>query len=190
LALPLQLEYALDVDQSLDVEILSSDLGPTGYLPRRIPARITPKDPTLPVCDLVLDRSHPHRDKRKLNPLQLRTVTISIRLPGCPVIDSTNMRVPIGHYVDEVIAAAIKKFEVREKLPLVWNGSRGRRVTLEQLEEVAVIYRDAVNAKRPPLREIEHRLGVARSTAGRYVVQARREGLIGAPPRPGVAGER
>ena len=171
------------------VEITKVREGPLGRLPLEIGARITPDDLTLPICDLVLDRTHPHRDGKSSNPLQLREVTFSARVPDCPVIAATGVRAPIARYIDMVIDEVTRRYGVVEE-PVAWHGGRGRRITADQLAVVASIYRDAVDNGRPPLRELESRLSVAHSTAGRLVVQARRAGALGpAPSRRGVAGE-
>lgn len=175
--------------KTVNVQIVDAKNAFPGHLPMQIRATVTPKDPSLPACDLLIDRSHPHRDQSKPNPPQLREMLLSARLPGCPELTSTNIRVPIGQYFDEVIAAAIDEFEVTEKPPTPWDGARGRRITTQQLERVADIYRRAIAEHKPPLREIERSLTVSRSTAGRLVMQARAAGVLGPPPRLGVAGE-
>ena len=175
--------------KTVNVQIVEAENAVPGHLPMRIRARVTPKDPSLPACDLFIDRSHPHRDSDRPNPPQLREVTLSTRLPGCPELNSTNIRVPLGLYFDEVIAAAIDQFEATEQPPTPWDGARGRRITPEQLDRVADIYRRAIAERRPPLREIERDLTVSRSTAGRLVMQAREAGILGPSPRPGIAGE-
>jgi DNA-binding MarR family transcriptional regulator len=73
--------------------------------------------------------------------------------------------------------------------PAPWRGTRGRRITDEQLRLVAEIYRRAVDEHKAPLLEIAKHLKIARSTAARLVMQAREAGYLG-PARRGVAGER
>ena len=150
-------------------------------------ARITPKDPALPVCELMIERTRPHRLLG--NPPEVKAVLISSR-PGGPPLDSTNIRIPMRHYLDEAIAAAAAKFggSGPESVP-PWPDTRGRRITNEQLQQVAEIYRGALTEHKPPLRELERKLAVAHSSAARLVGQARAAGLLGPPPRPGLAGE-
>jgi transposase len=57
------------------------------------------------------------------------------------------------------------------------------------LARVAEVYREAHALGSNPTRTVAQRLGVARSTAGRYVVQARRQGHLGPAPGLRVAGE-
>ena len=64
----------------------------------------------------------------------------------------------------------------------------GKRLPDELLEEVARVYRYALGRGWPPTNAVKKALNVSRPTAGRYVVRARRAGLLG-PARPGVAGE-
>ena len=151
-------------------------------------AKITPTDPERPTCLLVIERMRPHR--RLGNPPEVKMVMIRSR-PGGPPLDSNNIRVPIKHYLDEAMAAASAKFAGDDDEPkLAWRETRGRRITHEQLQQVAEIYRRAVSDGKPPLRELEHQLQIAHSSAARLVGQARGAGLLGPPPRPGVAGEK
>lgn len=62
-------------------------------------------------------------------------------------------------------------------------------VPLAKLEQVAAIYRDAVDhGSRKPLSAIGDALGVKRSTAAKYVRLARERGLMGWPSRDGKPG--
>jgi hypothetical protein len=58
----------------------------------------------------------------------------------------------------------------------------------EDLREVAGAYRGAVAAQEPPTRAVAARFGVSRSTAGRWVAEARQRGMLG-KARPRMAGE-
>jgi hypothetical protein len=180
------------MDETLNVAISDMDCSASGHV-LRFTARITHKDD--PVCVLRIDRSHPHRDKRRANPLQLRTLTFETWLPGCPVLDSSNVRVPIRRYVAEAIEAAGRNAseaagrDVSEVPPTPWDGKRGKKTTDEQLGAVVGIYRRAVDEHKYPLREIERALNVAHPTAARYVMQARERGLLGPAPAPGFSGE-
>ncbi len=55
-------------------------------------------------------------------------------------------------------------------------------------EQVAEVYRVAVEASEAPLRAIMTRWRVTRPTASRWVRAARDEGVLGWPERPGVSG--
>jgi hypothetical protein len=58
----------------------------------------------------------------------------------------------------------------------------------EDLKRVAEVYRGAIARGRPPTKTVAGELGVARSTAGRWVAEARRRGVLGRA-KPRVAGE-
>lgn len=182
------------MDDSLDVEITKRGYGliPVGRRDRRrtpmmFGAKITPKDPALPECVLEIERLRPHRQLG--NPPYVVAVLIRIQ-PGGPPLDSTNIRIPISHYLDEAISAASRESDSDDqKPPPAWGETRGRKITKEQLQRVADIYRRAVRDRKPPLRELERELQVAYSSSARLVGQARAAGLLGPPPRPGVAGE-
>lgn len=61
---------------------------------------------------------------------------------------------------------------------------RKRRSGAVDLGEVAAIYREATEAgDRAPVERVREKLDIARSTAGRYVAQARRANLLPATTR-------
>jgi hypothetical protein len=66
---------------------------------------------------------------------------------------------------------------------------RRRRVDSELLANVAELYREAARVGQAPTQAVADTLGVPRSTAGRYVVRARREGHLGPAPGRRIAGE-
>lgn len=65
---------------------------------------------------------------------------------------------------------------------------RGNRLPARHFEEVAQVYRRALELGKPPLRAVEHAFHVSRPGASKYVRQARERGLLGYPSGPGVAG--
>jgi hypothetical protein len=71
-----------------------------------------------------------------------------------------------------------------------WAAAPRRRGPLrdDDLREIAAVYRAALAAGEPPTRTVAARFGVARSTAGRWVAEARRRGVLG-KARPRMAGE-
>lgn len=73
-----------------------------------------------------------------------------------------------------------------------WAGAPRRRGPLRDVElrDVAAVYRTAHAAGDPPTKAVAARFGVARSTAGRWIAEARRRGHLGEAPRPRMAGER
>jgi hypothetical protein len=60
--------------------------------------------------------------------------------------------------------------------------------TRRALEWVAYLYRVAVLMGEPPTKAVESALQLPRSTAGRWVAQARQEGHLGPAEGPGKAG--
>lgn len=65
---------------------------------------------------------------------------------------------------------------------------RRRRLTRELLEQVAETYRQAYAAGDPPTQAVSAKFTVSHSTAGRWVVEARRRGALG-PANGTSAGE-
>jgi hypothetical protein len=66
--------------------------------------------------------------------------------------------------------------------------TRRNRITDERLAQVAEVYREAIEHDRPPKKSVAAALNVAVSTAGRYIVLARKKGHLG-PTEPGKKGE-
>ena len=65
---------------------------------------------------------------------------------------------------------------------------RGNRLPPQHFEEVAQVYRRALELGKSPLRAVEQAFHVSRPGASKYVRQARERGLLGYPSGPGVAG--
>ena len=115
-------------------------------------------------------------------------------------LTAAGIRLPLRELVDEVVDQAALLGE--ERLPTkaereAFGGELaatfpraepGKRLPDELLEEVARVYRYALQRGLPPTEAVKEALDVSRSTAGRYVVRARRAGLLGRAS-PGVAGE-
>jgi hypothetical protein len=70
------------------------------------------------------------------------------------------------------------------------TGAPRRRGPLREvdLQEIASVYRAAFAARDAPTKAVAVRFGVARSTAGRWISEARTRGILG-PTQPRVAGE-
>jgi len=66
---------------------------------------------------------------------------------------------------------------------------QGRRLSDDDLKETARIYREAMTIGRNPTEAVQRELHLSRSTAGRWVMQARRRGFLGPAPAGRVAGE-
>jgi hypothetical protein len=65
---------------------------------------------------------------------------------------------------------------------------RGKRLPDEHLQRVATVYREGEARGYHPTKYVASRLNTARSNAGRWVMEARRRGFLGAA-EPGRAGE-
>ena len=62
------------------------------------------------------------------------------------------------------------------------------RITDEHLEQVARVYRQALDTGIPPKKAVSAELHASTSTAGRWISQARKRGILG-PTMPGKKGE-
>jgi hypothetical protein len=56
---------------------------------------------------------------------------------------------------------------------------RRKAVTDELLDRVAHVYRQAIEAGRPPKKAVQAAEGVSEATAGRYIQRARERGYLG-----------
>lgn len=185
------------MDEDLDVQIRSAeDSSPLiagKPAPALIAAFVTPSDAKLPAVELCIDR---HGGKPQLEWAKV------IRRPDRP-LRSEDMRVPVGRYIDAVIACVteIEQPDLRVAIgspdleaddddePVKWETTRGQPITREQLEIVARLYRRAVARRKPTGPYIARRLGVKGSSAGRLVMKARAEGVLGKAKSQGVVGE-
>lgn len=66
---------------------------------------------------------------------------------------------------------------------------RGSPITDDNLKQVSSLYREAIKGGDPPTQTVADAMHVARSTAARWVMAARKRGFLG-PAMPGRAGER
>lgn len=69
---------------------------------------------------------------------------------------------------------------------------RGARITDDQLREVAMVYRAALaesEGRKAPTEAVRDMFTISRSTAGRWVEEARRRGFLGPAPGRRRAGE-
>ena len=65
---------------------------------------------------------------------------------------------------------------------------RGKALPDEHFQQVAAVYRAAVERRASPLKEIQAQWQVSRPAAAKYVRRARELGFLGWPERAGVAG--
>lgn len=129
--------------------------------------------------------------------------------PGGPPVTSTALhKIPLHAWMEHAIAAASIPLKVDEtgapalrsssddppparKPPTrAWRTPRKSgpgSITDEHLAEVAEVYR---NAGRAPVEAVRKRFAVSRSTAGEWVMKARKRGLLGPAPGRGKAGEQ
>lgn len=78
---------------------------------------------------------------------------------------------------------------VEATLPGRSQGGRRRRLNDDQYRRVADAYRHAVEQGNYPKQAVAAEMHVSESTAGRYVMEARRRGFLGRAPGKGRAGE-
>jgi len=105
------------------------------------------------------------------------------------VINTTSLRrLPLRRL--RKAAFELRRMRLREALAATQPALRrpGQPLTAGHLDEVADIYRAAVDCGEPPLPAIARRWRVKRPTASRWVRAARDHGLLGWPERRGVAG--
>lgn len=121
---------------------------------------------------------------------------------GPPVTSEAVRQVPVAALVRELAGALWRRTgglhpddtDPPEGAWRVWLDDdeirrlRDQGPTRETLGWVAHTYRLAVVLGDPPTQAVEQSLGLPRSTAGRWVTLARREGLLGAAEGPGKAG--
>jgi hypothetical protein len=67
---------------------------------------------------------------------------------------------------------------------------RGKKLPDDHLRRVADAYRSALLRSEPPTKAVASALHASRSTAGRWVEEARRRGILDPAPGPGRRGER
>jgi len=70
------------------------------------------------------------------------------------------------------------------------KAQRGRRLEPAHFEQVADTYRVAVQGGAPPTQAVTDKFQVPYSTAGRWVMEARRRGFLAPAPAPGQPGEK
>jgi hypothetical protein len=146
--------------------------------------------PALPLCQLriVVGPDGPECVKLTLDAyIDEPLTTTRIRVPLADLVDKAIETV--GAYNLETGMLERDGFwrEMHDALP----GRRskpGTRLLDEDLERASNVYRDALSLGKNPTDTVAEKLHISRSTAGRWLVEARRRGLLG-PTTPGVAGE-
>ena len=85
-----------------------------------------------------------------------------------------------------VLQWMVERYDIA--LPKPEMNGRQRVMSNDHLRRVAEVYRAAMRAGKVPTQEVADHFGKSHSTAARWVMQARREGFLGAA-KPGAAGE-
>lgn len=88
------------------------------------------------------------------------------------------LRTPVRWGGRDAMGAVMKAHEQAVRAP-----RRGSRIADAQLRTVASVYREALRTGAPPAEAVKDELGVPRSTAGRWVAEARRRGFLPATTR-------
>jgi hypothetical protein len=65
---------------------------------------------------------------------------------------------------------------------------QGKALPDEHYQQVAEVYKGAVDRRQPPLKAVEHHWQVSRAGAAKYVKRARELGFLGWPGRRGIPG--
>ncbi|MGA8723416.1 MAG: hypothetical protein WB565_00105 [Acidimicrobiales bacterium] len=124
--------------------------------------------------------------------------------PASDSIKSEALReIPVGRLLRDAVLAAthtapepgavpdvmVREKDIAESWRSVVRGELLPRSTSPDYEAVARVYREALTAGERPTRAVADALNVARSTAGRYVMEARARKLLDPAPGPGRSGE-
>lgn len=159
-----------------------SDLGERFVLPERRLVRFEDEtlivevevvvEKTRPVCESVTVRRQPGQSG--VTQHDVRRLPVD-RLFELAAVEQAQVRVPSppGTVTLEP-ASDEEQEELREYL-----FRRRRTMTDELLGEVADVYRTAHQAGEPPTEAVREHFKIARSTAGRWVQEARKRGLLG-----------
>jgi hypothetical protein len=155
---------------------------------------IEPRDKKRPLIDVEVEGG--------------RAACVAVRRqPGGSPLGTLSVRQPIDAFVKAAVyAIAIEPTGERSGGIEVWKFARGRRTKVDFeklvserrrgvrlsddfLQKVALAYRTAVAEGRPPTQAVADEVPGSRSSAGRWVFEARKRGFLGATTRR-QAGER
>jgi hypothetical protein len=140
--------------------------------------------PGLPLCQLAIEAT------------STGPVCRHLTLVGAP-LTAAGIRVPLRELVTEATSLVGARDDSSHPEPEpfmralgeeVARPEPGKRLSDEWLKRVAAVYRDALSRGLPATDTVAEAFPISRSTAGRWVVEARRRGLLG-PAVPGRAGE-
>jgi hypothetical protein len=93
---------------------------------------------------------------------------------------------PTGYETNPVVKTVVSPQEIASMTAGLQAGKK--RITDDDLQEVARVYREAVATGEPPTVAVARHMKRSRSTAGRLVMQARQRGFLGRA-RARMAGE-
>jgi hypothetical protein len=146
-----------------------------------------------PICTGIAAEQGLSRDLLRALPIQrlVREATAAAaRVEVADLPSSVPARLPEGYTVSvpavtqgkDALVEVMRQIEQRSPRP------RGSRLSDEELDEIASLYRNALAVGRPPTATVAKVRSVTRSTASRWIYEARRRGFLGAA-LPRKAGE-
>jgi hypothetical protein len=163
--------------------------GPGGYrMPRAFEALVHKAD--LPLCQLSIEldpasgwacRRIVLADERELKTGDLRVMKLREL-----VKEATEL---VGVRPAETDPADFDPADFVRALEGAGRPEPGKRLPDEWLQRVAEVYREALSRDLPATDTVWQAFDISRSTAGRWIVEARRRGFLG-PAIPGRAGEQ
>lgn len=118
-------------------------------------------------------------------------VALTKHRDGPPLSGEVLRRLPVGRIVREIATRVAQeadgqpdrlrtRSEARHIGKSMYRPQRGHRLTDAHLQAVASVYSDAYHQGQRPTKAVAEHFTVARSTAGRWVVEARKRGFLSA----------
>lgn len=149
---------------------------------------IDPRRPGRPLIDMVVD------------PETGPACVALRRKPGSPPLTTRSIRFAVDSYIAGALAGLAVESTGRRagRSEMIWSAvrarpggraefeeaARRRRLPDDHFERVAAVYREALVLGQPPVEAVAKALHGSRSSAGRWVMETRRRGLLGrAQPR-------
>jgi hypothetical protein len=115
---------------------------------------------------------------------RLEVVRLAVdQVPGGPPVTGEALRT-----LPRAIVREVARRTATGDLPMDLRSIASQGLSDEALQLTALVYRFAFVIGDPPAWAVHKRLGIPRSTAGRWIGLARERGYLG-PPQPGRAGE-
>lgn len=134
---------------------------------------------------------HPAPHWTKGQQRQFRRMTQAMAANNPPTVISTDLlrAVPLRELLAAYLQMAPRPRLVDFDTELPPRTVGRERKTRQHYQEVAQVYRQALQQRRPPRVAIQQHFGVKRAAASLYIAKARDLGLLGDYPRPGIPGE-